>query len=67
MSIEEIKEELERLLFFPTSARMFESWDDGDCIRFTETLAMVLEGMEQTQLGEMRDLISLLIDGRAEA
>tara|TARA_R110002096_G_scaffold28921_1_gene87427 strand:+ start:288 stop:485 length:198 start_codon:yes stop_codon:yes gene_type:complete len=63
MSEGKIMEELESFLEFPKGGR-FESWDDGDCIRFTETLAMVLEGMEQTQLGEMRDLISLLIDGR---
>ena len=65
MSEEEIKEELESFLEFPKGGK-FESWDDGDCIRFTETLAMVLEGMDQSQLGEMRELIWLLIDGRAE-
>ena len=61
MSGGEIKEELERLLFF--KGDVVPSWSDSDCIRFTENLAMVLEKMDQSQLGEMRDLISLLIDG----
>jgi hypothetical protein len=64
MSGGEIKEELERLLFF--KGDVVPSWSDSDCIRLTENLAMVLEKMDQSQLGEMRDLISLLIDGRTE-
>jgi len=64
MNEDEIKEELESLLSFPKIGK-FVSWDDGDCIRFTENLAMVLEGMDQCQLGEMRELIWRLAGGQA--